>query len=127
MNFGGMIQMFITSTEVVVTQIYVCVCSVATEQFRLTLCDLVNCNPPGSSVHGISQTTHSLLFSSGDLPQPGIKPASPALAGGFFTTKPCGERIFTCGKTCRTVCQKKGSQFLFSFKSESFKKQKFQK
>ena len=25
---------------------------------------------------------------SGKLPKPGIKPASPALAGGFFTTKP---------------------------------------
>ena len=25
-------------------------------------------------------------FSPGDLPNPGIKPASPALAGGFFTT-----------------------------------------
>ena len=24
----------------------------------------------------------------GDLPDPGIKPASPALAGGFFTTEP---------------------------------------
>ena len=29
-----------------------------------------------------------LLFPSpGDLPNPGIKPASPALAGGFFTTE----------------------------------------
>ena len=28
------------------------------------------------------------FFSSEDLPDPGIKPASPALAGGFFTTKP---------------------------------------
>ena len=26
--------------------------------------------------------------SSGDLPNPGVKPASPALAGGFFTTEP---------------------------------------
>ena len=30
-----------------------------------------------------------LPFSTlGDLPDPGIKPASPALAGGFFTTEP---------------------------------------
>ena len=30
-----------------------------------------------------------LPFSSpGDLPDPGIKPVSPALAGGFFTTEP---------------------------------------
>jgi len=26
--------------------------------------------------------------SSGDLPDPGIEPVSPALAGGFFTTEP---------------------------------------
>ena len=26
--------------------------------------------------------------SSGDLPDPGIEPMSPALAGGFFTTEP---------------------------------------
>jgi len=29
--------------------------------------------------------------SPGDLPDPGIKPASPALAGGFFTTEPPGK------------------------------------
>ena len=27
----------------------------------------------------------------GDLPDPGIKPASPALAGGFFTAEPPGK------------------------------------
>ena len=27
----------------------------------------------------------------GDLPDPGIEPKSPALAGGFFTTEPPGE------------------------------------
>ena len=27
----------------------------------------------------------------GDLPNPGIKPTSPALAGGFFTTEPPGK------------------------------------
>ena len=29
--------------------------------------------------------------SPGDLPNPGIKPASPTLAGGFFTTEPPGK------------------------------------
>ena len=29
--------------------------------------------------------------SAGDLPDPGIKPASPALAGGFLTTEPLGK------------------------------------
>ena len=35
-----------------------------------------------------------LLFPSpGDLPNSGIKPVSPALAGGFFTTEPPGKPI----------------------------------
>ena len=32
--------------------------------------------------------------SPGDLPDPGIKPGSPALAGGFFTTEPRGKHHF---------------------------------
>ena len=28
-----------------------------------------------------------------DLPDPGIKPTSPALAGGFFTTEPAGKPL----------------------------------
>ena len=32
--------------------------------------------------------------SPGDLPDPGIKPVSPALAGGFLTTAPPGKPIF---------------------------------
>ena len=31
--------------------------------------------------------------SPGDLPDPGIEPASPALAGGFFTTEPPGKPL----------------------------------
>ena len=31
--------------------------------------------------------------SPGDLPVPGIKPESPALAGGFFTAEPPGKPI----------------------------------
>ena len=31
--------------------------------------------------------------SPGDLPDPGIKSMSPALAGGFFTTEPLGKPI----------------------------------
>ena len=47
-------------------------------------------SPPGSSVCGILQARIlewvAMPSSSGDLPDPGIKPVSPALAGGFFTT-----------------------------------------
>ena len=31
------------------------------------------------------------FYSLGDLPNPGIEPRSPALAGGFFTTEPRGK------------------------------------
>ena len=63
----------------------------------MTLFDPMDYSPPGSSVHGISQARilESLPFPSpGDLPDPGIKPASlvsPALAGGFFTTATPGK------------------------------------
>ena len=45
---------------------------------------------PGSSVHGISQARilRGLPFPAPDLPDPVIKPTSPALAGRFFTTEP---------------------------------------
>ena len=46
-------------------------------------------SPPGSSVHGISQARMldwvTISFSRGSS-YPGIEPASPALAGRFFTT-----------------------------------------
>ena len=38
-----------------------------------------------------------LLFPlPGDLPDSGIEPASPALAGGFFTTEPLGNEEWSC-------------------------------
>ena len=57
-----------------------------------TLCDLIDCSPSGSSVHGILQQEYWSGWprpSPGDLPDPGIEPTSlmsPALADGFFTT-----------------------------------------
>ena len=51
-------------------------------QFYLTLCNPMYCSPPGSSVHGISQQeywTGLSFLPLGDLPDPGIKLASPAL------------------------------------------------
>ena len=61
-------------------------------QLCLTLCDPVDCSPLGSSVHGISRQEYwsGLPFPPlEDLRDPEIKLmpfASPALAGGFFTT-----------------------------------------
>ena len=53
----------------------------------------MDCSPPDSSVHGISQARIlELPFPSpGDLPNPGIKSMSPTLAGRFFTTEPPGK------------------------------------
>ena len=63
----------------------------------LTLCNPMDCIPPGSSVHVILQVRRLewvAIPSSRDLPDPGIEPeslTSPALAGGFFTTEPPGK------------------------------------
>ena len=70
---------------------YNCCCLVA--KSCLTLWDPMDYSPLGSSVRGISQARileWVTISSPGDLPNPGIKPASPALAGGFFTTEPPG-------------------------------------
>ena len=61
-------------------------------QLYLTLGNSMDCSPPGSSAYGIFQAKYwcRLPFPPpGDLSNPGIKPmcpASPALAGGLFTT-----------------------------------------
>ena len=66
-------------------------------QSCLTVCDPMDCSPPGSSVHVILQARILEWFpfpSPGDLPDPGIKPlflASPALTGRFFTSWAAGE------------------------------------
>ena len=62
-------------------------CCLAT-QSCLTLCDLVDCSPAGSSVYGISQQEYCSrlpFLSSEGLPNPVVELKSPALAGGFFT------------------------------------------
>ena len=61
-------------------------------QSCLTLCDPIDHSLPGSSVHGILQgriLEWVAISPQGHIPDPGIKPispASPALAGRFFTT-----------------------------------------
>ena len=57
----------------------------------------MDCSPPGSSVHGILQVkiVEQVAFPHlWDLPDPGIEPASPSLAGRFFTPEPPGKPIF---------------------------------
>ena len=65
-----------------------------------TLCDPMDCSPPGSSVRGIfpgkEYSTGLLRPPPGDHPDPGIEcmsPASPALLGGFSTAEPSGKPL----------------------------------
>ena len=61
-----------------------------------TVCNPMDCSPPSSSVRGISQQEYwsGLPFpSSEDLPDPGVEPKSPALAGEFFTSEPLGSPL----------------------------------
>ena len=71
----------------------VCVCVLVTQSCP-TLCNTMDCSPPGSSVHRISQAKIlewvAISFSRGSSHRE-IKLMSPALAGGFFTAKPPGK------------------------------------
>ena len=65
---------------------------------RVPLCNLMDCNQPGSSVHGIFQARIlgwvAISSSRGRRKfNPGIESESPALAGGFFTSEPPGKLV----------------------------------
>ena len=71
--------------------------TVLVAQLCLTLCEPMNCSPPGSSVHGILKKSHDQEYWSGlpspspmDLPNPGIKPGSPALQAQSLSSEPPG-------------------------------------
>ena len=66
----------------------------------MSVCDPMDCSLPGSSVHRILQARileWVAIPPPGNLPNPGIKPTSHALAGGCFTTELPGkpERDFS--------------------------------
>ena len=61
-----------------------------------TLCDPLDCSPPGSSVHGISQARileWVAMPPPGNLPNPGIKPRSPALQADSLPVEPPGKHL----------------------------------
>ena len=65
-----------------------------------TLCDSMDCSPPGSSVHGILQARilqWVAIPSPGDLPNPGVKPWSSALQVDSLPSEPPGKPL------CREV------------------------
>ena len=62
-------------------------------------CDPMDCSPPGFSVMEFPKQEYwnGLPFHSlEDFPNPGIKPASPALAGEFCTTDSPGKCHISC-------------------------------
>ena len=69
-------------------------------QLCLTLCNPMDCNPPGSSVRGILQARipeWAAVPSYRESSNPGTESASlmsPALAGRFFTTSTTWEAIY---------------------------------
>ena len=54
-------------------------------------CDLMHCSRPPSYVHRQEYWSGLPFPPPGDLPDPGIEPPSPTLAGGFFITEPGGK------------------------------------
>ena len=63
-------------------------------QSCLTLCDPIDCGPPGSSIHGILQARILVwvaIPSPGDHPNPGIKPRSRALQVDSLSSEPLGK------------------------------------
>ena len=69
-------------------------------QLCLTLCDPMDCSPPGFSVPGIFQARTlewiAIPF-PGDLPDPGIEPRSPTLQVVSLSSEP--NRLFIVVKT----------------------------
>ena len=75
--------------------LYIRVCTLVA-QSCLTLCDRMDCSPPGSSVLGFSRQKYwsGLPFlSPGDLPDPRIKPRSPALRADSLPSEPPGKPL----------------------------------
>ena len=84
------------------------VCCSLVAQSCPTLCnpmDCIACVAPPSMGFPRQEYWNGLpLPSPGDLPDPAIKPSSPALAGGFFTDEPPGKHVYMCVCVCVCVC-----------------------
>ena len=71
-----------------------------------SLCNPMDCSPPGSSVHGILQARileWVAMPPPGDLHDPGVEPVSfrsPALAGRFFITSATTVPVFNPSTAC---------------------------
>ena len=85
-------------------------------QSCLTLCDPMDCSPPGSPVHGILQARYwsgLSLPSPGDLPDPGIEPGSRTLQADSLPSEPPGSVTFrNCIKADSCQCMTKTTTIL---------------
>ena len=94
---------------------WVCVCVFSCVQLSVTPWT-VACQVPLSMGFSRQENWSGLPFpTQGDLPNPGTKPtspASPAMAGGFFTTAPPGKPSEHC---CLAIKTKKLTQFIQKF------------
>ena len=71
-------------------------------QSCLTLCDPVDCSPPGASVRGVLQARTLewvAVPSLGDLPHPGMDCGSPALESDSLPSEPPGGLLENRGNT----------------------------
>ena len=95
--------------------VFLCCLHAKLLQSYLTLCNPMDCSPPGSSVHGFSRQEYWSGLPCpppGYFPDSGIKPASPAvpaLAGRIFTAESLG-KVSTLSaaakslQSCPTLC-----------------------
>ena len=78
---------------------YACVLCLASQSCP-TLCDPMDCSPPGSSVHGWRFSRQEYWSGlpcppPGDLPNPGIEPRSPELQADSLPSEPPGKPMST--------------------------------
>ena len=92
--------MYLCAHFLVYVCICVCVCVCFVAQSCLTLCDPMDCSPPGSSVDGDSPGKntvvgcHALL--QGNLPSPRIEPRAPTLQADSLLSEPPGKPVCVC-------------------------------
>ena len=71
-------------------------CENEVSQLCLTLCDPMDCSPPGTSIHGISQARileWVAISFPGDLPNPGVELGSPTLWADSLPSEPPGNPL----------------------------------
>ena len=83
-------------------------------QSCLTLCDAMDCTPPGSSVLGMLQARilqWVAISPPGDLPNPGLEPGSPSLQADSLPTELQGSFIQTLNQDALSICDTPGTVF----------------